>query len=498
MKKSQMTVKTGASSHLRWQDFNWPSLEAQVKRLQMRIAKATRQNHLGKVRALQWLLTHSFAAKALAVKRVTSHKGAKSPGVDGQTWQTNKRKQAATLSLSRRGYQAQPLRRVYIRKQKGLRPLGIPTLKDRAMQALYLQALEPVAESCLDPNAYGFRPKRSTQDAIEQCFNVLARKHSPRWILEADIKSCFDLISHEWLMRHVVMDHQILAQWLKCGYLEKQQFYPTCDGVPQGGVASPTLANMALAGLEATIKAAAKPREKVNVVLYADDFIVTAASREALERLKPVISEFLAARGLMLSPKKTQITSIYQGFDFLGFNIRKYQQKLLIKPALANIKKMRATLKTVAHTSRAIKTINFIKKLNPKLLGWANYYRHVVSSRVFASIDHVTFQTVWRWAKRRHPKKSASWIVRRYFRRQGNRQWIFTALTEKKGSKEHLDLVMMNTIPIVRHVKIKAQATPYDPAYQAYFEQRELRRKRRLKGYWARHTPIIAPVVGST
>jgi RNA-directed DNA polymerase len=416
-----MTVtNTGASSthEEAWHAIKWCFVESHVKRLQMRIAKATQEKRYGKVRALQWLLTHSYSAKLLAVRRVTSNKGAKTPGVDGIIWNTAKRKSEAVKELQRRGYRAQPLRRVYIPKKKGQRrALGIPTLRDRAMQALHLLALEPVAEITADPNSYGFRTERSTQDAIEYCFMTLSRRNCAEWILEADIQSCFDHISHEWLQTHVVTDRRVLQQWLKAGYLEKQQFFFTEEGTPQGGIISPTLANIVLDGLERTVKAASIKKEKVNITRYADDFIVTGASPEVLERLKGVIELFLAERGLKLSAKKTKITSVYQGFDFLGFNVKKHKNfALLIKPAKASIKKIRAIVREVTRRNVGIPTVGLIRQLNPKLQGWANYYRYVIASRAFAAIDHEVFTAVWRWARHRHPKKNATWIRAYYFR----------------------------------------------------------------------------------
>jgi RNA-directed DNA polymerase len=359
------------------------------------------------------------------------------------------------------------------------------------MQALHLLALEPVAEITADPNSYGFRPERSTQDALQQCFCVLARKNCAEWVLEADIQSCFDQISHEWLLTHVVMDRQILQQWLKSGYLEKQQFFSTKEGTPQGGVISPTLANIALNGLERVIKAAAGKRDKVNIIRYADDFIVTGISCEVLVRMKLVIESFLAERGLKLSEKKTSITSIYDGFDFLGFNVRKYGKKLLTKPTKNGIKQICQTIREVTRRNVATPTVNLIRQLNPKLRGWGNYYRHVVSSRAFAKIDHEVFKAVWAWAKRRHPKKSSTWIRSHYFRNCGMRRWIFsTVASNKRGQKQPLDIVIVNAISIKRYVKVKNQATPYDPAYKEYFEQRRQRNKQSSVGYWRHH---IAP-----
>ncbi len=492
MKGKQMTVRsTGApsGSKQKWQDLDWTAIEAEVRRLQMRIAKATREGRYGKVRSLQWLLTHSYYAKLLAVKRVSSNKGSKTPGVDGEIWSSGKRRLKGAIELRRRGYKAQPLRRIYIPKKTGkLRPLGIPTIRDRAMQALYLLALEPVVESVSDPNSYGFRPKRSTQDAIQQCFIVFSRRNSATWTLEADIKSCFDQISHQWLLDNVVVDRLILEAWLKSGYLEKQAFFSTEEGTPQGGIISPTLANIALNGLELAIKDATKCGEKVNTIRYADDFVVSGVSREVLERLKPVIESFLSKRGLTLSQEKTKITSIYDGFDFLGFNVRKYGNKLLIKPSKANVKKIRATVRELARKGVALPTISLIRQLNPKLLGWANYYRHVVSSRAFARVDAEVFQAIWRWSRKRHPNKSCKWVRQRYFRQRGGRNWIFHAKArDASGATKLVDLLVVNSIAIKRYVKIRANATPYDPEFKEYFEQRSKRKKSGSSGYWEHH-----------
>lgn len=238
-----------------WESIDWKKAEAYVKKLQMRIAKAQKDGHYNKVKSLQWLLTHSFYAKALAVKRVTSNKGKNTAGVDHELWKTPKGKFEAIDKLKRRGYQPQPLRRVYIPKKNGkLRPLSIPTMTDRAMQTLYKFALEPLAETLADPNSYGFRIGRSTHDTIGQCFNDLCRAGSPQWILEGDIKGCFDHISHNWLLQNIPMDKEMLKKWLKCGFVETKKLFPTEEGTPQGGTISPVLMNMTLDGLERILK----------------------------------------------------------------------------------------------------------------------------------------------------------------------------------------------------------------------------------------------------
>ena len=367
---------TGAS--LTWNSIDWFAVEKQVRRLQMRIAKAIREGRKGKAKALQWILSHSFYAKLLAVKRVIGNKGNKTPGVDGALWNTDTKKMDAVNQIQRRGYGPSPLKRVYIAKKNGKqRPLGIPCMIDKAHQALHLLGLEPISEMQADKNAYGFRPKRSAADAIEQCFKVLSRKVSAQWILEGDIKSCFDAIGKKWLLNHIPMDKQTLEKWLTAGYIDKGIFYHTEEGVPQGGIISPTLMLLTLRGLEKAIKQAAPDHSnKINVIAYADDFVVTAASKEVLEsKVKPAIEAFLRERSLQLSQDKTKITHIDVGFDFLGFNIRKYSGKLLIKPAKQNVLGFIRNIREVIKKNKATSAGNLIGILNPKIRGWGNYYR---------------------------------------------------------------------------------------------------------------------------
>ncbi len=321
-------IKVSAAPHLgSWHTINWKRQYRTVRRLQTRIVKATQEKQWRRVKALQRLLTRSFAAKALAVRRVTENSGRKTPGIDGKTWSTPTEKWNAINNLRRNGYKPSPLKRIYIPKSNGkLCPLGIPTMKDRAMQALYLLALEPVAETTADRNSYGFRPHRSCADAIEQVFNNLNRKTSATWVLEGDIKGCFDNISHKWLLEHIPMDKRILRSWLNAGFMEKGRLFTTDAGTPQGAPCSPVLANMCLDGLETILtnrfgrKGTAKAsKSKVNYVRYADDFIVTGISREILEsEVKPLITAFMQERGLLLSEEKTTVTHINNGFDFLG------------------------------------------------------------------------------------------------------------------------------------------------------------------------------------
>ena len=234
-----------------WQEIDFKAAESYVKKLQMRIAKAVKEKRWGKVQALQWMLTHSFYAKALAVKRVTENQGRRTSGVDHELWLSPESKFKAIEKLERRGYRAQPLRRFYIPKKSGkLRPLSIPTMTDRAMQTLYRFALEPIAETTADIHSYGFRPNRCVQDAIERCFQNLARKSSAQWVLEGDIKGCFDNISHDWILEHIPIDKTVLWQFLKSGYVETGTLFPTETGTPQGGTISTTICNMVLEGME--------------------------------------------------------------------------------------------------------------------------------------------------------------------------------------------------------------------------------------------------------
>ena len=470
-----------------WYAINWQAINRNVRRLQVRIVQATKESRWGKVRALQRLLTHSYSGKVLAVRRVTENDGKKTPGVDQEIWDTPEKKTQAVQALRRRGYQSQPLRRVYIPKSDGktMRPLGIPTMKDRAQQALYLLALVPVVETTADKNSYGFRQQRSCADAIKQCFLAL-RSANTQWILEGDIKSCFDKISHDWLLAHVPMDRVILQKWLKSGYMEKHVLHETTDGTPQGGIISPALANCALDGLERLLreKYPAEKRLKslggrkpcVNLVRYADDFVITSKSKELLEgEIKPLVEQFLQERGLELSPTKTVITHVEKGFDFLGQNVRRYPNgKLLIKPSKKNVKTFLDGTRQTIKAALGMSAADLIDQLNPKIRGWANYHRHVVSKRTFGRVDHTIFFSLWQWARRRHPNKNPRWFKSKYFERRGDRDWSFFGEScDDEGRPKKVWLFHAKSTPIKRHVKVKGEANPYDPTYETYFEERE-------------------------
>lgn len=465
-----------------WRGIDWAKCHQQVRRLQTRIVKATQESRWGKVKALQWLLTHSFSGKAIAVKRVTENQGKKTPGVDGTTWSTPEAKFQAVLSLKRQGYKALPLKRVNIPKSNGkMRPLGIPTMKDRAMQALHLLALEPVSETTADGNSYGFRPERATADAREHIFITLSRRYAPQWILEGDIKGCFDNISHPWMLNNIPTDKVVLQKWLKAGYFYEKELFPTNSGTPQGGILSPTLANMVLDGLDSELRAKFGRRKtsksaanQVNLVRYADDFIVTGRSKELLENeVKPLIENFLKKRGLTLSEEKTKITHIEDGFDFLGWNIRKYDGKLLTKPSKKNVKAFLDDVRDTVKVNKTAKQTNLIHLLNPKIRGWANYHKGAVAKETSGKVDREIWKMLWQWAKRRHPMKSNQWVKAKYFITIGNRDWIFAerSLT-KEGATMMVRLTFASDTKIARHIKIKSEANPFDPKQETYFEHR--------------------------
>jgi len=277
----------------KWETIDWERAEAQVSRMQCRISKAQLKGDKNLVKRLQHLLVSSFYAKALAVKRVTSNKGKRTAGVDGELWLTSEAKMDAVKSLNVGPYRAKPLRRVYIPKRNGkLRPLSIPTMYDRSTQALYQMALDPVQEATADPNSYGFRKGRCCQDAMEQLFRMLSKRTSATWVLEGDIRGCFDRISHDWLMKNIPMDNTILKRFLKADFVFKEMMFPNEEGTPQGGVISPTLANMALNGMERLIREHFGKNSSVNVTRYADDFVVTCPTREKAEEAKNILASF--------------------------------------------------------------------------------------------------------------------------------------------------------------------------------------------------------------
>jgi len=336
------------------------------------------------------------------------------------------------------------------------------------MQALHAIALQPIAETTADPRSFGFRLHRSTQDVRQYGFCCLGGKHSAKWVLEGDIKGCFDNINHDWLLDNIPMDKSTLKQFLKAGFVYNRHLNPITAGTPQGGIISPILANMTLDGMEKSIssvyhvgkngkidKSRYNP-DKVNFVRYADDFIVTANSEEIAMELAELIKEFLKERGLELSEEKTHITHIDDGFDFLGWNFRKYTEKLLIKPSRKSNRNIIRKIGDVIKRAKAWKQEELISVLNPIITGWSNYHRSAVSKETFSKLDHIVWNMLWGWAKRRHPDKRNTWVANKYWHSGGTRNWVFS--TGK------------NRLKLFSDTKIVRYAGPYTD--QDYFKLR--------------------------
>jgi len=479
-----MTVlRTGAPSTdaQQWDQINWKLVYAQVYRLQTRIAKATRDKDWGKVKALQHLLSRSFYAKLVAVKTVVSNKGSRTPGIDGVKWTSPTQRWRAARQLKAKGYRAQPLRRIYIAKKNGKqRPLGIPTLHDRAMQALYALGLKPIAETTGDAHSYGFRRWRSLHDAVKYTFVTLARKASAPWVLEADIKGCFDNISHDWLLNNIPLPRKILGQWLKSGYMEASTLHETDRGTPQGGIISPILCNMTLDGLQDLVTVGRnKKLRKLNVVRYADDFIITAATPAILQdMIRPDLDAFLADRGLTLSAEKTQISHIDQGFDFLGFHFRKHKGKLLTKPSKLKARELLDKVRHCLNTFRGVPFHVLLLQLNSILRGWAYAHRKVVAKRLMVQLDNTVFENICHWLRREHRKKTWGWICKRY-RKRINDRWCFASCYSTATVKSKLVVLFrMCDLPIRYHTKIRTDTNPFDPGDQEYYDQRKKRMAR--------------------
>ncbi len=456
-----------------WNSIDWENVRSDVNRLQTRIAKATQERKWNLVKRLSYLLTHSHSAKLLAVRIVTQNKGKRTPGVDGELWTTAAVKMRAARSLTDRQYRAQPLRRIYIPKpgKTTKRPISIPTMYDRAMQALYAQALQPIAETTADPRSFGFRLFRCAQDASRYAFTCLMSQGSAPWVLEGDIKGCFDAIAHDWLRENIPMDRSVMTQFLKAGFIFETALYPTDKGTPQGGLISPLLANMTLDGME-KILVARLPKRNVHFIRYADDFLVTAPTKEVAEEARDILQEFLAERGLELSGEKTVITHIDDGFDFLGYNFRKYKGMLLVKPSRKSIKTISEKIATIVRKAQAWTQDRLILALNPVIRGWSNYHRHNAAKRAFGLLDRYVWAVTWKWGKHRHPNKGHKWIARRYWHREGNRNWVFRT--------EENTLQLFGDVTIRRHTIPRLNANPY--LDRIYFLERRERMKRQTPG----------------
>lgn len=436
-----------------WNSINWKEANESVNRLQTRIAKAVQEGKWNLVKRLQYLLTHSYYAKLLAVRLVTISKGRKTTGIDGETWSTASSKMKAATSLSDKHYRATPLRRIYIPKpgKDTKRPISIPTMYDRAMQTLYALSLQPIAETTADNRSFGFRLFRSAQDASQQIFACLAHPMSAQWILECDIQGCFDNISHEWLKAHIPMDLSILNQCLKAGFVYEGQLFSTEIGTPQGGNLSPILANMTLDGIE-TLLFDRFPKMKVHYIRYADDIIVTAPTREIAEEIKGLIQIFLSERGLQLSDKKTFITHIDDGFSFLGWNFRKYDGILLTKPTKQSIQRIVEKIGNVIKNAKAWSQKQLIDVLNPIITGWTNYHKHVVSKETFKRMDFIVWGMLWHWAKRRHGNKGHIWTAHKYWHTENSHKWVFETDANR--------LRFFSDVKVKRHPWLRLDANP--------------------------------------
>jgi RNA-directed DNA polymerase len=468
---------------LKWETIDWEQAEKFVNRIQIRITKAVQARKQNLVKRLQYLLVNSFYAKALSVKRVTTNKGKNTAGVDGIKWSKSYEKMKAVLSLRNKNYRCNPLKRVYIEKygKSEKRPLSIPTLFDRAMQALYLQALEPIAETTADKISFGFRKYRSTHDAMSHIFNLLSYKRAGTWILEGDIKGCFDNIQHCWLMNNIPMDKKILSKFLRAGFIFDKKLFPTDSGTPQGGTISPTLANMTLDGMEMAIAEKFwmnskgridkkhKNHKKINIIRYADDFIVSGKDKETLIEIQGIIESFLLQRGLTLSKEKTLITHISEGFDFLGWNFRKRRTKLIISPSQKSFKKITQNISHIIKSNKTIEQRELIRKLNQNIKGWCNYHQAVCSKKIFKKLNHLIWNMLWKWCKRRHPNKGKKWIIKKYWRHINTRQWVFVDRLER--------LHNAGDTPIVRHIPLKLDMHPF--LDKEYFETRKDKQRKR-------------------
>jgi len=449
-----------------------------VYKLQCEISKAWKDGDLGKVRRLQQQLVESFAARVLAVKKVMENKGAKTPGVDGEVWEKKEQWLAVVHRLKDlKDYQAQPVRRVMIPKSNGkMRPLGIPTLFDRCVQALFKLALEPIAETTADQRSYAYRPYRSVADAMKYLKLVLGSKTCrKRWVLEGDIRKFFDTISHEWLSKNIPMNRRMLTQFIKAGFIEDGTFQATAEGTPQGGVLSPVLANMVLDGLEAVME-----KHNFLIVRYADDFVVLGETQEQLKRVAtPLVEEFLKQRGVTLNQQKTRTVNIQEGFNFLGYRFKEYSSvtrargtkkgTFLVMPEPAKVTELYRRAATVVKEGRHKPMYVMLTKLNQLLRGWAEHYRTASSKKVFSKVGNHIFWLVWHMLRWKHPTWGQKALKAKYYKPVKGNRWTLWC---EDSNKQPMTLFAIASVKIKRHNLIKTGVNPFDPADEEYFQKR--------------------------
>jgi len=464
-----------------WIYVEWSKANQTVRNLQQRIYRAAQRKDWRTLKGLTRLLLRSYSNLLMSVRQVTVlNDGRKTPGIDGQVVLTDEARSQLVDELCQiKIWQAKPVRRVYIPKAKGgKRPLGIPTIKDRVLQCVIKNAYEPRFEAEFEANSYGFRPGRSTWDAIEEVHNALRNGAAGQnqFILDADIRGAFDHINHDFILQKIgpMPGRELVRQWLKAGYVEYGELHLTEEGTPQGGVISPLLANIALDGMQALLG------KGYRFVRYADDFVVMAKTREMIEDAVPKIEAFLKDRGLEMHPEKTRIVHKTEGIDFLGLHIQDRKGKLLITPQKEKVKALLTKVRTWLKEHKQASPEVVIRVLNPILQGWANYYSTNVAKRVFAKIDYQIWRALKQWARRRHKNKPKRWILKKYFIRCGNDRYRFFAeFISRRGKKVKIMLVKVVKTPIIRHVKVRGTASPFDPTLTSYWQEREQRTAQR-------------------
>jgi len=476
-----------------WNAIDWHKVEKTVSNLRRRIFRASEEGDHRKVRSLQKLMLRSRANALLSVRRVTQiNVGKNTPGVDKLVVKTPKaRGELVDHIRSYQPWRAKPARRVYIPKSGGkLRPLGIPTILDRVMQAIVKNALEPYWEARFEPASYGFRPGRGCHDAIQKIWSIARPNKRKKWILDADVEGAFDAIWHNKLLETIgpFPAREPIRQWLKAGYIEEGSWHETETGVPQGSIIGPLLMNIALHGMEDALGVRYNKKGEIvgsrALVRYADDGVVFCESREDAEAARRDLREWLARRGLRLSEDKTRIVHLTEGFDFLGFNIRHYPApktsrsgwKLLIKPSKESVRKFKERLRREWMSLKGCNIRAVLKRLNPILRGWANYFRISASKETFESIDDWMFKRCVRYVKFTHPNKGWRWCRSKYWgilHPKRKDQWVF-------GDKHSGGyLLKLSWTPIRRHVLVKGAASPDDPTLQCYWASRQ---KRKVQG----------------